>query len=72
MDGTRVYHTKWSKSERQIPYDFTYTWNLIYGRSETSHGKETHGHGEQTCGCQEGGVGSEMDWEFGVNRLWNR
>ena len=26
------------------------------------------GHGEQTCGCQEGGGGSWMDWEFGVNR----
>ena len=30
MDGTRVYNAKWNKSarERQIPYDFTYTWNL--------------------------------------------
>ena len=26
--------------------------------------KETHSHGEQTCGCQ----GSGMDWEFGVSR----
>ena len=32
--------------------------------------KETHGHGKQTCDCQGdgGGNGSEMDWEFGVNR----
>ena len=32
MDGTRDYHTKWSKSdrERQIPYDITYMWNLKY------------------------------------------
>ena len=30
--------------------------------------QENHGHGEQNCGCQEGGGGSEMDWEFGVNR----
>ena len=30
--------------------------------------KQTHGHGEQTCGCQGGGGGSEMDWEFGVSR----
>ena len=29
---------------------------------------ETQGHGEQTCGCQGGGGGSGMDWEFGVNR----
>ena len=30
--------------------------------------KQTHGHGEQTCGCQRGWGGSEMDWEFGVSR----
>ena len=36
MDGPRVYHTKWSKSEkeRQIPYDVTYMWNLKYGTNE--------------------------------------
>ena len=30
MDGPRGYYAKWSKSdtERQIPYDFTYMWNL--------------------------------------------
>ena len=30
--------------------------------------KKTHGVEEQTCGCQRGGGGSGMDWEFGVNR----
>ena len=25
-------------------------------------------HGEKTCGCQGGGGGSGIDWEFGVNR----
>ena len=30
--------------------------------------KETHGLGEQTCGCQGGGEGSGMDWEFGFSR----
>jgi len=30
--------------------------------------KQTHGHGEQSCGCQEGGEGRGMDWEFGVSR----
>ena len=44
-----------SERERQIPYDFTYTWNLIYGINEPSHRKENHRHGEQTCGCQEEG-----------------
>ena len=28
--------------------------------------KQTHRHGEQTCGCQGGGSG--MDWSFGVSR----
>ena len=26
--------------------------------------QQTHGHSEQTCGCQEGGV----EWEVGVSR----
>ena len=26
--------------------------------------KQTHGHGEQTCGCLGGGIG--MDWEFQI------
>ena len=28
--------------------------------------KQTHGLEEQTCGCQGGGAGSGMDWEFGT------
>ena len=30
MDGSIGYYTKWNKSdrERQMPYDFTYMWNL--------------------------------------------
>ena len=60
MDGTRVSHTKRSKSEResQIPYDITYIWNLMYGTNELFHRKEIHGLGEQTCGCH-GGRGKE-------------
>ena len=32
--------------------------------------KQTHRHGEQTCGCQSGGEGGEsgVDWEFGINK----
>ena len=30
--------------------------------------KQTHGHGEQICGCQGRRGGSGMDWEFGVSR----
>ena len=46
-----------SERERQIPYDSTYIWNLIYGTNEPLHRKENHGLGEQTCGCQ-GGEGA--------------
>ena len=31
--------------------------------------KQTHRNREQTCGCQWGGGGSEMDEEFGVSRF---
>ena len=30
--------------------------------------KKTHGHGEQTCGCQVGDEEGRTDWEFGVSR----
>jgi len=50
-----------SERKRQVPYDITYIWNLIYGTNELFHRKETHGLGEQTCGCQVGGRGSRMD-----------
>ena len=30
--------------------------------------KQTHRHVEQTSGCQGGGGGNGMDWEFGVGR----
>ena len=45
MEGTRGSHIK-SERERQIPYDITYIWNLIYGTNEPFHRKETHGLGE--------------------------
>ena len=34
----------------------------------STENKQTHGHGEQTCGSQGGGGESGMDWEFGVSR----
>lgn len=36
MDGTRDYHTKQSKSDResQMPHVITYMWHLKYGASE--------------------------------------
>ena len=41
-----------SEGERQIPYDMTYIWNIIYGTNEPFYRKETHGLEEQSCGCQ--------------------
>ena len=48
IDGTRDSHTKYSKSEgeRQILYDITHVWFLIYGTNETFHRKGTHRLGE--------------------------
>ena len=37
-----------SERERQIPYDFTYIWNLIYCTKEPFYRKENHGLGEYT------------------------
>ena len=36
MDGTRDYHTKWSKSDReiQISHDISYLWNVKHGTNE--------------------------------------
>ena len=58
-----------NQKEKDKYHGITYIWNLIYGTNEPFHRKETHGLGEQTCGCQGGRGGSGMDWEFGVNRL---
>ena len=43
MDGSRDYHTKWSKLDReiQIPYDITYLWNLKNDTSELIFKTET-------------------------------
>ena len=40
MDGTRGYHPKRGKSERerQIPYDITYMWNLKYDKNKPNYG----------------------------------
>ena len=68
MDETRNSYQVKSESQRQIPYDITYIWNLKYGINEPFHRKETHGLGEQTCGCPGGGRGSGIDWESGIYR----
>ena len=30
--------------------------------------KQTHRHGEQTCGCQEAGGRNGIEWKFGISR----
>ena len=42
MDGTRDCHIELSKleRERQIPYDITYIWNLIYAQMNLSTEKK--------------------------------
>ena len=59
-----------SRKEKDKYHISSHIWNLTYGTNEPFHRKETHGLGEQTCGCQEGGCG--MDWEFWFSRckLW--
>ena len=54
-----------SEVKRQI-YDITCIWNLIYGTNEPFHRKETHGLGEQTYGCQEGGEGAGWTGSLGL------
>ena len=54
--------------KRQIPY-ITYMWNLKYGTDEPVYREETNSWTWRTYyGCQEGGGGSGMDWEFGVSK----
>ena len=40
--------------ERQIPYDFTYTWNLKNKINKQTKQRQLHRYREQTDGCQMG------------------
>jgi len=59
-----------SQKEKDKHHMISHIWTLtlIYSTNETFHRKETHGLGEQTCGCQGGERGSGIDWESVVNR----
>ena len=66
MDGPRDYHTEWSKSEKHHMTSFICG---IWNRIQMNFTKQTHRHGEQTCGCQEGGKNREgIVQEFGISR----
>ena len=57
MDGTRDYHTKWSKPERkrQTPYDITYMWKLKCDANEVIYKQtQTHRYREQAYSYQKG------------------
>ena len=45
VDGSRVCHTEWSKSERekQIPYAKTYIWNLKKKKKKENGHEEPRG-----------------------------
>ena len=50
MDGTGEYYAKWNKpgSERQIPYDLTFNWNLINKTNKQAKYSQRHWNKEQT------------------------
>ena len=54
MDGSRGFCAEWNKSdrERQMPYDFTYMWNLKNKINEQADQKQTHRYREHFDGCQ--------------------
>ena len=63
MDGPRGHCAKWNNQwdwERQVPYDFTYMWNLKKKTSEQRKLKQTHRYRNHTGGArgeEAGGTG---------------
>ena len=59
MDGTGEHYAKWNKpgGKRQIPYDFTFKWNLINKTNKQSKYNQRHWNKEQTDSNQKGGEG---------------
>ena len=48
---------KKKKRAKEISCDITYTWTVKHDTSELSvKQKQTHRHGEQTCGCHRDGL----------------
>ena len=45
MDGSKDYHIKWSKSDKEGQiYDITYVWSLKHNTNEHKHERETQTH----------------------------
>ena len=56
MDGTGEHYAKWNKpgSERQIPYELTYLWDLINKANKQAKYNQGHRNKEQTDSNQSG------------------
>ena len=69
MDATRDYHIKWSKSEteRQIPHDITYIWNLKYDTNELIYETETDSQTENKLMVMKG----ERGWGRDKLGVWD-
>ena len=50
MDLEIIILNKISQKEKQIPYDITYLWNLVYDTNLSTNQKQTHRHREQMRG----------------------
>ena len=57
-----------SEGERQMPYDITYIWNLIYGTNEPFHRKKKIMDLEKRLMVAKERGGRGTDWELGVNK----
>ena len=57
VDGTREHFAKWNKpgSERQIPYDLIFKWNLINKTNKQAKYNQRHRNKEKTDSNQRGG-----------------
>ena len=68
MELETLIQSEVGQKEKDKDHMISHIWNLIYGTWKLpTEKKQIHGLGEQTCGCQAGGEGSGMDWEFGVS-----
>ena len=56
MDGTGKHFAMWNKpgGERKIPYDLTYTWNLINKTNKQAKYNQRHWNKDQTDSYQTG------------------
>ena len=71
MDGTAEHIAKWKKpgSERQIPYDLTYKWNLINKINKQAKYNQRHENKEPTYSDQRGGRRGIMGERRGRGRV---